>query len=202
MQQPSSDNRASAWKSLDPDCCDWCRFAGLAPADRANRGWREGMTLHEGMNRRDWRKPSRCPSSTPIWSIGEFRPRRIPIPRWTKTAKSDDNKQRNDFHGAKAGRIPLHRRVFCGADLRRHDLSLDQSRDSVSSAGNRDSDVCDNAQCRAGAVRTMLARRLDCGGVVRFREKELSIAATVYQGIQAPRLLQRKTSARDDYFAF
>jgi hypothetical protein len=48
----------------------------------------------------------------------------------------------------------------------------------------------------------MLARRLDCGGVVRFREKELSIAATVYQGIQAPRLLQRKTSARDDYFAF
>ena len=117
-------------------------------------------------------------------------------------AERNDNKQRNDFHGAKAGRIPLRRRVFCSADLQRHDLSLDQSRDGISSAGNRDSDVSDNAQCRAGAVRTMLARRLSCRGVVRFREQELSIAATVYQGIEAPRLPKRKTSARDDYFAF
>src|SRR6267378_129751 len=27
MQQPSSDNRASAWSSLYTDCRDWCRFA-------------------------------------------------------------------------------------------------------------------------------------------------------------------------------
>src|SRR5260370_42017026 len=44
------------------------------------------------------------------------------------------------------------------------------------------SDVSYKPQCHAWAVRTMLAGRLSCGAVVRFREQELSIAATVYQG--------------------
>ena len=62
-----------------------------------------------------------------------------------------------------------------GAGLRCHDPSLDQPRDAVSSAGGRDRDLGDHAHGRAGAVRTLLARRPVGGDVVRFREPELSI---------------------------
>jgi hypothetical protein len=89
----------------------------------------------------------------------------------------------SDFPAAKAARISLHHCVIRGAGLRCHDPSLDQSGDAVSSTGNRDSDIGDHAHCRAGALRTLLARRLVGGDVVRIREPELSIFCE--QGIRA-----------------
>jgi hypothetical protein len=51
MQQPSSDNRASAWKSLYADCCDWCRFAefrareeGMSRLTAQQAGSKSGVT--------------------------------------------------------------------------------------------------------------------------------------------------------------